>query len=877
MTTQSVTRSLAFKLGATVFGVTAVLLLALTWGLTIYARDILERKGIEQLQQQTQLMVRMIESYDGALQQEANRLMQIFAAQFPASFTLDSSQTIQVGEQNTPTLRNGAQVLNLNVNTIDTFTAQTDAVATVFARQGDDFVRIATSLKNDQGQRVMGTLLGTTHPGYAKLIAGEPYIGKATLFGRDYTTKYLPLLTDGRVIGVLFIGVDFTEGLAALKQQLRTFKIGETGYFYVLDAKPGKNYGTLIVHPAKEGQNIAAAKDADGREFIREILEHKDGVIQYPWSNKELNETVPRLKIAAYNQYSNWGWVIGGGAYLEEFSRDAVALRNTTLAVSGLLLLVIGGLLFFVTRQMVAKPLVHVVQIFKQIGDGDYSQRIESTRRDEIGTLLRGLDTMQHHLAERTIAEQTASNAMRRITSALDKASTSMMVADQNGALIYVNAAFTQMMQLAENDLRRELPNFNATDLIGRGINDFHRHPEHQRRLLANLRQTYSAPMTAGGHNFQLVANPVFNSDGERLGTVVEWLDRTAEVAAERELDALLTAVAQGDFSQRLNMEGKQGFFRDLAVGMNKLTEIVAQMLDDLAKVLKALAQADLTQTIESAYQGQFAALKTDTNATVERLRSLVSQISMATDAINTAASEIAAGNADLSQRTEEQASSLEKTAGAIESFNLSIQHTATNAKRASALAHDANHQAQAGGQLVARVVETMAAIQTASKNIADIIGVIDGIAFQTNILALNAAVEAARAGEQGRGFAVVAAEVRNLAQRSANAAKEIKALISDSVTRVDAGVQLVEDTGQTMQAIVGSFQQVVSLVIEIAEASRKQSADVAQVTHSIGQIDETTQRNAALVEQAAAAAESLEDQAQELHKTVAVFQMTST
>ncbi|WP_146108820.1 Cache 3/Cache 2 fusion domain-containing protein [Chromatium okenii] len=267
---------------------------------------------------------------------------------------------------------------------------------------------------------------------------------------------------------MLFIGVDFTEGLAALKQQLRTFKIGETGYFYVLDAKPGKNYGTLIVHPAKEGQNIAAAKDADGREFIREILEHKDGVIQYPWSNKELNETVPRLKIAAYNQYSNWGWVIGGGAYLEEFSRDATTLRNTTLAVSGLLLLAIGGLLFFVSRQMVARPLLRVVQVFTQIGNGDYSQRIDSNRGDEIGILLRGLDTMQHHLAERTIAEQTASNAMRRITSALDKASTSMMVADQNGALIYVNAAFTQMMQLAENDLRRELPNFNATDLIGR-------------------------------------------------------------------------------------------------------------------------------------------------------------------------------------------------------------------------------------------------------------------------------------------------------------------------------------------------------------------------------------------------------------------------
>jgi len=420
--------------------------------------------------------------------------------------------------------------------------------------------------------------------------------------------------------------------------------------------------------------------------------------------------------------------------------------------------------------------------------------------------------------------------------------------------------------------LRRELPNFNATDLIGRGINDFHRHPEHQRRLLANLRQTYSAPMTAGGHNFQLVANPVFNSDGERLGTVVEWLDRTAEVAAERELDALLIAVAQGDFNQRLSLDNKQGFFCDLAMGINKLTKIVAQMFNDLAHVLKALAQADLTHTIESEYQGRFADLKTDTNATVARLRSLVGQISTATDAINSVAGEIAAGNTDLAQRTEEQVNRLKNTALALNEFKLSIEHTADNAKCASTFARDANDQAMVGDQLVIRVVDTMNAIQIASKNIADIIGVIDGIAFQTNILALNAAVEAARAGEQGRGFAVVAAEVRNLAQRSANAAKEIKVLISDSVIRVDAGVQLVKDTGQTMQAIVGSFQQVVSLVTEIAEASHEQSAAVAQVTYSIEQMDETTQRNAALVEQAAAAAESLEDQARELHKTVAVF-----
>ena len=869
-------KSLGFKLGATVFSVTALLLLALSWGLTNYARDILERKGVEQLQQQAQLVVRMIESYDGALHQEANRLMQVFAAQFPGRFSLDFSQTVKVGEQNTPTLRNDAHVLNLDLTAVDAFTAQTGAVATVFVRQGDDFVRIATSLKNEQMQRVLGTSLGKTHPAYANLLSGQPYTGKATLFGRDYTTKYLPVLADGQMIGALFIGVDFTEGLAALKQQIRTLKVGETGYVYVLDAKPGKTYGTLVLHPAKEGQNIVDAKDADGREFIREMLERKDGVIQYPWINKELNETTPSLKIAAYNQYSRWDWVVGSGAYSEEFSRDATTLRHVTLVASALLLLVIGGLLFLATRQMVARPLLCMVKMFELIGGGDYSRRINSTRRDEIGNLLRALDAMRHNLAERTSAEQTAADAMRRITSALDKVSTSMMVADQDGTLIYVNAAFIQMMRLAQSDLRHELPNFDANALIGRGLTDFHRNPEHQRRLLANLRQTYSTPMITAGRNFQLVANPVFNSDGERLGTVIEWLDRTAEVAAEHELDALLAAVAQGDFSQRLSLDGKHGFFRNLATGMNKLTEIVAQMLDDLANVLKALAQADLTHTIESEYQGQFADLKADTNATVARLRGLVGQISDATDAINTAASEIAAGNADLSERTEEQVGSLERTARAIDGFNLSIQHTADNAKRASALAHDANDRAQAGGQLVARVVDTMGAIQTASKNIADIIGVIDGIAFQTNILALNAAVEAARAGEQGRGFAVVAAEVRNLAQRSANAAKEIKALISDSVTRVDGGVQLVEDTGKTMQAIVGSFQQVVSLVAEIAEASREQGASVTQVTQAIVQIDEATQRNASLVEQAAAAAESLEDQARELRETVAVFRVKS-
>ncbi|MBK1694177.1 hypothetical protein CKO09_05410 [Chromatium weissei] len=552
---------------------------------------------------------------------------------------------------------------------------------------------------------------------------------------------------------------------------------------------------------------------------------------------------------------------------------DAILLNTlfNRLLIAGALFVIGMVVLLVVTRRIVAQPLLNVVQIFKRIGDGDYTNHIDSHRRDEIGTLLRALNTMQHNLTARAIADKIASDAMQRITIALDKASTSIMVTDNDDTIIYINTAFTHMMHSAQHDLREKLPNFQANDVLGHHLSDFHS-KLHSQPLLANLQDTYTLSMATGERHFRLIANPVLNSAGVRLGTVIEWLDRTAEVAAERELDALLTAVALGDFNQRLSLNDKQGFFRDLAISMNKLTEIVAQMFNDLAHVLKALAQADLTQTIEFEYHGQFADLKANTNTTVEQLRELVGQISATTAAINAAAGEIAAGNMDLSQRTEEQVNSLQKTAQALNAFQLSIEYTAENAKRASVFAHNANEQAMIGGQLVTRVVNTMGAIQTASKNIADIVGVIDSIAFQTNILALNAAVEAARAGEQGRGFAVVAAEVRNLAQRSANAAKEIKALIADSVVRVNAGAQLVEDTGHTMQAIVGAFQQVVGLVVDIAEASRNQGTSITQVTQAIEQMDKTIQRNAVSVEHATAAAARLKDQARELRETVAVF-----
>ena len=291
--------------------------------------------------------------------------------------------------------------------------------------------------------------------------------------------------------------------------------------------------------------------------------------------------------------------------------------------------------------------------------------------------------------------------------------------------------------------------------------------------------------------------------------------------------------------------------------------------------MLAALAKGDLTHAIKGDYQGLFRQLQNDTNTTVERLKEIVANIKESTDAINTAAREIASGNANLSSRTEQQAASLE-TASSMEEITSTVRQNAENAKKANSGDRRVRHR-RARRQGGRRRVATMNEINDSARKIVDIISVIDGIAFQTNILALNAAVEAARAGEQGRGFAVVASEVRNLAQRSAAAAKEIKGLIGNSVSKVESGSKLVDEAGSTMDEIVISIRRVADIMSDISAASIEQSSGIEQVNLAVTQMDENTQKNAALVEQAAAAAESLEEQARYLDDAVQVFKLSDS
>ena len=313
------------------------------------------------------------------------------------------------------------------------------------------------------------------------------------------------------------------------------------------------------------------------------------------------------------------------------------------------------------------------------------------------------------------------------------------------------------MFSACENDLRKSLPNFDVKSLIGTNIDVFHKDPSHQRRLLGGLTSSHKGIAKAGGHTFQVNAHPVFGQRGERLGTIIEWRDLTEELQIEEEISGIVAGAVRGDFSSRVDLAGKSGFFLTVSEGINKLAANVSAVAEDLAVVLQSLSHGDLTCRIEKDYEGVFQRLKSDFNSTAEKLSDIVSRISQSTAAISEAAREVSAGSLDLSERTEQQASSLEETAASMEELAATVRSNADNAKQVNEVASTARTAADRGSKVAGDAVDAMRRIDASSQKISDIIGVIDEIAFQTNLLALNAAVEAARAGDAGRGFAVVA------------------------------------------------------------------------------------------------------------------------
>ena len=530
------------------------------------------------------------------------------------------------------------------------------------------------------------------------------------------------------------------------------------------------------------------------------------------------------------------------------------------------------GILVALTKDILSSIENCILSIYAMAG-GKYRNRFNLNRKDQIGDLECGLYTLQVNFNS-TLADRAAANNTLRLKLALDNVNSAVVVADADFKIIYINKSASKLFKSAEDDIKKQLPHFNAAQLMGSSIDLFHKNPSHQHNLLSKLQGSVKYEIILGGHSMSIFAHPVINADGKSVGYVTEWLDRSEEVRIENEVTEVVASAAAGNFDQRINEQNKTGFFLTLGKNINSLMSISKSGLSDIEYALDAMAEGDLTKKITNDYSGTFGQLKDDVNATTEKLKEVINQIVIASDTIYTAAREISAGNNNLSERTEEQAASLEQTAASMEQLTATVRNNTQSAKNANQLAQESSDIATKGVTVVGEVITTMDDICQSSHKISEIISVIDDIAFQTNILALNAAVEAARAGDKGKGFAVVAVEVRNLAQRSAKAAGEIKELIQDSVDKVQRGTRFVAEAGQTMEDIVNSIRNVTTIMSEISAASTEQKAGIEQVNQAIAQMDTVTQQNAALVEQAAAAAESLEEQAQMLAQIIGYFNL---
>ncbi|MBO9855279.1 MULTISPECIES: methyl-accepting chemotaxis protein [Xanthomonas] len=535
----------------------------------------------------------------------------------------------------------------------------------------------------------------------------------------------------------------------------------------------------------------------------------------------------------ALNAYAARQRSRGAAAYAD--ANTAMDRGRALLIAGGLAVILVSSLLAWWITRSLTQPLSRATRAAEAIAEGRLDSDVYTTATDEPGRLLSAMARMQTQL-QRFSGETT-----RMIALHADKDMTHRMPQDFPGVYGELSKGINTMM-------------FEHLDAIVDAIevlNEYARGDlRRDARRLPGSRAVLHESMDAA---------------------------KASLLAINTEIKRLASAAAAGDFSARGDAQRFEHDFLRMVQDLNAMMEVSDTSLVTLSSVLQSIAAGDLTARMHGNFHGVFAKMRDDANATTEQLTRIVVRIQGAAGNISAATGEIAAGNQDLSQRTEQQAANLEETAASMEELTSTVKQNAESARQANQLAIGAARVAAQGGQIASKVVETMSGIESSSRKIADIISVIDGISFQTNILALNAAVEAARAGEQGRGFAVVASEVRTLAQRSTAAAKEIKSLIDDSVQRVAEGSLLVHSAGTTMAEIVTSVQRVTDIMGEISAASQEQSSGIEQVNQTVTQMDETTQQNAALVEEATAAARALEEQALGLTEAVAVFKTDSS
>jgi methyl-accepting chemotaxis protein len=629
----------------------AVIVVALgifTFSLESYIAGRLERRAENDLSQQLSLLVSGFSSYHSAIADSTGRLAVLFRSSFPGTFSLHPGNDIAIGDRQTPLLSSGATTLNLNTAIVDRFTAVTGAVGTVFARTGDDFVRISTSLKKEDGSRAMGTLLDRNHPAYRSLLRGESFVGKTRLFGKDFMTKYLPVKDDqGRVIAALFVGLDFTQSLKALKERVRGIKVGTSGYFFALDAKEGKEQGTLQVHPFKEGTCIIDARDLNGRPFIREMIDRKEGGIHYPWANGEAGEKEPHEKFAVFRYMKEWNWVVVMTVTQDEMNAEARIFRNAMLGAMIVVVVLLLVVLVYFQERWISRPLRQTLAMTSLLGSGDFS-RISShdcersDSADEIVQISQGVKRMGCELrgvlekiadASQDVsvaAGQVSASAGRIASGAEEVASQAATVATADEEMSATSSDISHNCQLAADGARKALQSArNGVEVVDKTL-------AVMCQMAAKVRESSTTIESLGERGEQI---------GAIIGTIEEIADQTNLLA----LNAAIEAARAGEQGRGFAVVADE--VRALAERTTRATQEIGIMIKAIQGETKG-AVAVMEQGVRQVESGTREATKS--GDALHEILEQINAVAMQVNQIATAAEEQTATTSEISRNMQE-------------------------------------------------------------------------------------------------------------------------------------------------------------------------------------------------------------------------------